>query len=153
MRKRKHVDPIPEKFSSYEEAAKFWDTHDTTDYPDAFHDVDVVTKFRARQFEIEIDGDVAQALRTQARRKGITVSRLASDLLRQKLTTVIRVTQGPILAQNQAIYRSGVGARLASPVGLAGWIRRAGQALPLQPTRKPTFSGPSEARCVTRTVR
>ena len=34
-----------------------------------------------------MDGDVAQALRTQARRKGVTVSRLASDLLRQKLVT------------------------------------------------------------------
>ncbi|MSS69906.1 MAG: hypothetical protein EXS64_00295 [Candidatus Latescibacteria bacterium] len=87
MRKRKEVDPIPEEFSSYEKAAEFWDTHDTTDYPNAFRDVDVVTKFRARHFEIEIDGDVAQALRTQARRKGVTVSRLASDLLRQKLVT------------------------------------------------------------------
>ncbi|MBM3333908.1 hypothetical protein FJY63_04530, partial [Candidatus Sumerlaeota bacterium] len=25
-------DEIPETFSSYEEAAEFWDTHDSTDY-------------------------------------------------------------------------------------------------------------------------
>ena len=85
MSKRKGADPIPEAFSSYEEAVEFWDTHDTTDYPDTFRNVEVVTKFRARHFEIEIDGDVAQALRAQARRTGVTVSRLASDLLRQKL--------------------------------------------------------------------
>ncbi len=34
--RKKHVDPIPKEFASYEEAAEFWDTHDTTDYPDNF---------------------------------------------------------------------------------------------------------------------
>jgi hypothetical protein len=29
---QKHIDPLPEEFGSYEEAAEFWDTHDTTDY-------------------------------------------------------------------------------------------------------------------------
>jgi len=38
---RKHVDPIPEEFASYEEAAEFWDTHDTADYPDSFETVGV----------------------------------------------------------------------------------------------------------------
>jgi len=36
MNNRKRVDPIPEEFASYEEAAEFWDTHDTTDYPKLF---------------------------------------------------------------------------------------------------------------------
>jgi hypothetical protein len=88
MHKGKRVDPIPEKFSSYEEAAEFWDTHDTTNYLDDFRTVEVVTKFRMRHYEVEIDGDVIRALRTQARRKGVTISRLASDLLRRNLTTV-----------------------------------------------------------------
>ena len=30
--KRKQVEPIPEEFGSYEEAAEFWDTLDTSDY-------------------------------------------------------------------------------------------------------------------------
>jgi hypothetical protein len=30
--KPKQTDPLPEEFASYEEAAEFWDTHDTTDY-------------------------------------------------------------------------------------------------------------------------
>jgi len=37
-RKQRQIDPIPEEFATYEEAAEFWDTHDTTDYPDAFRD-------------------------------------------------------------------------------------------------------------------
>jgi len=39
MTKPKQIDPIPEEFSSYEEAGKFWDTHDTTDYPGAFRTI------------------------------------------------------------------------------------------------------------------
>ncbi|RLC62195.1 MAG: hypothetical protein DRI80_06975 [Chloroflexota bacterium] len=88
MRNReKCVDPIPEEFASYEKAAEFWDTHDTTDYPDAFRTVDVVTEFRGRHYEVEIDEDVARLLRAKARQKGVTVSRLVSDLLRQQLAT------------------------------------------------------------------
>jgi len=37
--------------------------------------------------QIEIDESVAQVLRTAARKKGLTPSRLASDLLRQRLVT------------------------------------------------------------------
>jgi len=87
MNKQERVEPIPEEFSSYEEAAEFWDTHDTTDYPDAFQTVDVETTFRSRYYEIEIEADVAEALQAQAQQKGVTVSDLASDLLRQQLAT------------------------------------------------------------------
>lgn len=88
MRKKKHIDPIPEEFSSYEEAAEFWDSHDTTDYPDAFRTVEVKTKFRSRHYEIEVEADVARALRIRARQKKVTVGELASDLLRQQLVAM-----------------------------------------------------------------
>ena len=81
----KQIDPIPEEFASYEEAAEFWDTHDTTDYPDAFQTVKVVSELRGRHYEIEIEADVVKALRTQARQRGVTLSQLASQLLRQQL--------------------------------------------------------------------
>ncbi len=58
---KRHVDPIPEEFASYEEAAEFWDTHDTTDYPDAFRPVEVIAEFRGRHYEVEVDEDVAKA--------------------------------------------------------------------------------------------
>ncbi len=87
MRKKKQIDPIPEEFASYEEAAEFWDRHDTTDYPNAFRRVEVQSELRKRHTEIEIDADVIKVLRAQARRKGVTPSHLASDILRQRLTT------------------------------------------------------------------
>jgi hypothetical protein len=85
MGKEKRIDPIPEEFASYEEAAEFWDIHDTTDYPEAFRTVEVTAEFRGRHYEIEIEADVARTLRVQARRRGITTGRLASELLRQQL--------------------------------------------------------------------
>jgi len=49
--KRKKIEPIPDKFTNYEEAAGFWDTHDTTDYLDVFRTVDVQTELRKRHYE------------------------------------------------------------------------------------------------------
>jgi len=86
MRKEKHIDPIPEEFTSYEEAAEFWDTHDTTDYPDVFRTVETIAEFKGHLYEIAIEADVVRTLQVQARQKGVTVSRLASELLRRQLT-------------------------------------------------------------------
>lgn len=83
--KGKVVEPTPAQFDSYEEAAEFWDTHDTTDYLNEFRTVEVQSKLRARHFEVEIAEDVAKALADKASQEGVSVSHLASDLLRQQL--------------------------------------------------------------------
>jgi hypothetical protein len=85
MSKKKKVDPIPDEFASYEDAAEFWDKHDTTHYADKFRTVKVVSEFRNRHYEIPIDGDVAISLQQRARRAGVPPGRLASDLLRKDL--------------------------------------------------------------------
>ena len=87
MSKKKGIDPIPEEFDSDEEAAEFWNTHDTTDYPDAFRTIEVESEFRSRHYEVELEEEVIKKLRAQARQKGVTVSRLASDLLREQLVS------------------------------------------------------------------
>jgi CopG antitoxin of type II toxin-antitoxin system len=82
----KRVDPIPDEFATYEDAAAFWDTHDTTDYPDDFQTVEVEeVALRQRRYEVEIDEDVVRMLQEQARKRDLPISRLASDLLRQQL--------------------------------------------------------------------
>jgi CopG antitoxin of type II toxin-antitoxin system len=82
----KRVDPIPDEFATYEDAAAFWDTHDTTDYPDTFQTVEVEeVALRQRRYEVEIDEDVVRMLQEQARKRALPISRLASDLLRQQL--------------------------------------------------------------------
>ena len=84
-KKNKPIDPIPDEFSSSEEAAEFWETHDTTDYPESFEDVNVKAELRRRHFEVEVDEDVMKALRQKAQKLGVSTSRLASDLLRQQI--------------------------------------------------------------------
>jgi CopG antitoxin of type II toxin-antitoxin system len=82
----KRVDPIPNEFATYEDAAAFWDTHDTTDYPDAFQTVEVEeVALRQRRYEVEIDEDVVRMLQEQARKRDFPIGHLASDLLRQQL--------------------------------------------------------------------
>ena len=83
--KLKQIDPIPEEFASYEEAAEFWDTHDTTDYPENFEKVAIEPNFKRRRFEIEIDEDLMVALSEKARERGVAVSELLSELLKDKL--------------------------------------------------------------------
>ncbi|MFQ5863995.1 MAG: CopG family antitoxin [bacterium] len=87
-KKDKRIEPIPNEFSSPEEAAEFWDTHDTIDYPDAFQDVKVQAELRKRHYEVEVDEDVMKALRKQAQKLGVSTSRLANDLLRRQISTV-----------------------------------------------------------------
>lgn len=84
------TDPIPEEFSSLEQAAEFWDTHDTADYDDAFTDARIDVDLRGRRFEIAIDEDVMDRLRREARKTHLRPGRLASRLLRKELATSAR---------------------------------------------------------------
>jgi hypothetical protein len=87
-RKEKKVDTIPYEFSSYEEAGKFWDTHDTTDYLDEFFDTEVDVQLQGRKFEIDIDEDVMELLNSEARRTHVPPGQIANQLLRKDLTMI-----------------------------------------------------------------
>ena len=83
--KRKQGDPIPDEFTSCEEAADFWDTHDTTNYPESFETVSVEAEFKQRRYEVEIDEETMKALNEQAEKRGLPVSNVLSELLREKI--------------------------------------------------------------------
>ncbi len=79
-------DPIPEEFSSYEEAAEFGDTHDTADYPESFVPVRVESvALRKRHYEIEIDEDLRGPIEERSEADGVPVRHLVSGILREKL--------------------------------------------------------------------
>lgn len=84
--KKKQNDEIPEEFESYEQAAEFWDTHDTTDYRDKFETIGAETELKRRRYEVEIDADLFPALTEQAHKRGVAVKIVVSDLLREKLS-------------------------------------------------------------------
>jgi len=87
-KKNKQNDPIPNEFSTYEEAADFWDNHDTTDYPESFTDVKVQTEFRKRCYEIEVDEDIMKLLKEQANKLSVSVTRLTNKILREQISKV-----------------------------------------------------------------
>jgi len=45
MTNKKKIDPIPKEFNSYEEAAEFWDKHDTSAYLESSRPVKVISEF------------------------------------------------------------------------------------------------------------
>jgi predicted DNA binding CopG/RHH family protein len=68
---------IPE-FSSREEEAEFWDTHDITDYLDELKPVKVrFAKNLSEGITIRLDPDTLEQLRTKAHEKGIGPTTLA----------------------------------------------------------------------------
>ncbi|HEX8097433.1 MAG TPA: CopG family antitoxin [Pyrinomonadaceae bacterium] len=83
--RQKQIDPLPEEFKSYEEAAEFWDTHDTTDYLDSFETVAVEAGLKRRRYEVEIDEELMKALSERAQERGVAVSELVTEMLREKI--------------------------------------------------------------------
>ncbi len=75
-------------FRSLEEAAEFWDTHDTTEFEDEFEEVtDVI--FVPDQFEngvlVHLDEDALAALRVRANEQGIRPGALARIWILERL--------------------------------------------------------------------
>ena len=67
--KTKKKSGVP-KFSSYEEEARFWDTHDTTDFEDEFKPVRVrFAKDLSADIIVTLDPDTLTKVRAAARLK------------------------------------------------------------------------------------
>lgn len=84
MHRGKIINSLPDEFRSYEEAANFWDTHDTTDYLDAFKTVEVIVDLQKRHYVIEMDQDIALFLQKKAVEKKTTSNKLANEFLRKQ---------------------------------------------------------------------
>ena len=84
--KQKQIDPLPEEFSSYDEAAEFWDSHDTTDFEDEFRPVKVgVAENLGHGILIELDGETFRALCSLARKKRESPITLAKGWILERL--------------------------------------------------------------------
>ncbi len=85
----KKLEKIPEEFKTYEEAADFWDTHDSTDYLDNLEEIEVEVDVQKRHFLLEVDMKIAEKLQESARKKGISASSLANELLYKQLAEAV----------------------------------------------------------------
>jgi len=85
----KKLKKIPEEFKTYEEAADFWDTHDSTDYLNNLEDIEIEVDIKKRHFLLEVDMQIAEILQESARKKGISASSLANELLYKQLAEAV----------------------------------------------------------------
>jgi len=79
----KRRDPLPEHFSSLEEAGEFWDTHDSGDYEEYFEDVECVFDIQKRT--ISVDSALYNEVRAIAKKKRIPADKLVSRWIKEKL--------------------------------------------------------------------
>jgi hypothetical protein len=88
--KRNHQprDPLPENFESLESFWEFWDSHSTADYEDLMDDVDVTVNVRGSKTYCAVARDLAEQIRIEARRQGISTETLVNLWLREKLAGV-----------------------------------------------------------------
>ncbi len=77
QKERRTKEPLPD-FQSREEMAKFWDTHDFTDYMDEFKPTKVrFAKNLSHGLNIRLDPETLEELRAQASEKGVGPTTLA----------------------------------------------------------------------------
>jgi hypothetical protein len=83
--KRKNQrDPLPEHFRTAEEAAEFWDTHDSSKYDEYFKDVECEVAIKHQVYEVEVDGDLFRRVSRIARQQRLSPERLIDRWLREK---------------------------------------------------------------------
>ena len=84
-RSRKKREPIPEHFTSIEEAAEFWDSHDLGEYWDSTKEAEFEVEIERRVFLTALEPELAKRLSECARRQGVSAETLINVWLSEKL--------------------------------------------------------------------
>ncbi len=86
MKQHTKVDPIPESFTSIEEAVEFWDAHDIADYEAYLKEVqDVNLNLKTITREVKFEPEVALKVARLAKAKGVSFSELINFWMKEKL--------------------------------------------------------------------
>ena len=83
----KKRDPLPDESASLEEISDFWSSHDTTDYADAFVDVNVTFDIRKRHYQVEVQKDTFELLAKRAASLNMPVQKIIDEALRKELVS------------------------------------------------------------------
>ena len=81
---KKPRSPLPEHFDSLEQAAEFWDTHDSADYEDHMTDVEFEVDIKKRTYLISLDGELYRKVQAAARKKGVPAETLVNRWIEEK---------------------------------------------------------------------
>jgi predicted DNA binding CopG/RHH family protein len=76
--------PLPEHFDSLEQAAEFWDTHDSAEYEAYMTDVEFEVDIKKRTYLISLDGELYKKVHAMARKKGVPAETLVNRWIEEK---------------------------------------------------------------------
>ena len=82
---KKQRDPLPEHFNSLEEAAEFWDTHDSSDYEDYMRDIKYEVNIKRRVYLVELNTELYDKVRVIAQERGIPTETLVNQWVQEKV--------------------------------------------------------------------
>ncbi|MBC8179764.1 hypothetical protein H8E88_01455 [candidate division KSB1 bacterium] len=83
----KKIDPLPDEFSSEEEAGEFWDRHSITDYEEYLEPVEFKADIKRRHFQIELDEETFIALRSYSKKQQKPAKQLVNEIIKQKIAS------------------------------------------------------------------
>lgn len=83
--KKIEIDPLPDSFSSEEDAGEFWDTHSAADYLENMETVDQEIAIGERVFEVRVSEEVFKKLQEEADSLHQPVPILVDRILRKEL--------------------------------------------------------------------
>ncbi len=86
--KKKPIEPIPDEFTSIEEAAEFWDRHSLADYWDQTQEVEIEVQAPRRQW-IPLASDLANKTAEKARQEGVSLETLVNIWVAEKLKSQV----------------------------------------------------------------
>ena len=81
---KKQRDPLPAHFRSLDEAAEFWDTHDSADYEEYMRDVECEVDIKRRVHLISLDSDLYRKVSALAQARGISADTLVNLWVQEK---------------------------------------------------------------------
>jgi len=79
------IDPIPEEFTSLEEAGEFWDTHSAADYWDEMEEMEMEFDIQRRTFLVPVNNEAYHRLRKKAKVEKRSVEEMLDILLEREL--------------------------------------------------------------------
>ena len=83
---KKHRDPLPASFDTFEEMAEFWDAHDITDYDEYLTPVEVsVAEHPEHEYAITLSETLNATLRQVQQREGVPINTLVNLWVQEKL--------------------------------------------------------------------
>lgn len=85
----KSRDPLPEHFSSIEEAGEFWDSHSSADYEEYMRDAHFDVDLKRNVHEVRITNQLLREVRRIARRQGVSAETLVNLWLHEKIVTSV----------------------------------------------------------------